>query len=905
MKKSLALVLALVMVLSSFSFVSAAPDFADVQGTIYEDAVGRLELLEVLKGYPDGTFKPNDLITRAEFAAVAVRIRGLESVAVASKGLPSGFSDVPAGHWAAGYVGVAASTGIVKGIGNGLFAPNAPVKYEEAVTMLVRALGYEPDALSKGGYPYGHLIVANEIDLLDDADGVMGMPAVRGLVALLTDNALEIPMMIQVGFGSEAKWVISGKEGTDKEYLLSRIGVDEIEGMVDGNFRVSSKLDADEITIDGTVYEVSASVDVDAILGLEVTAWEKNDVVFAVAIETDEADIAYDVVKTASTDDDVYLTVLDDDYDWANRAVVYVNNVKVDLDEVAADVYGRFVFNEDDEITFAYLFDFEDMGVVTAIDSTDMEFASVMSIGLDDLELDEAEEIYVFTKELSAGKLEDVKAGSSLFFWIDADDNYYFVVTDEVVEGTLEAVRVTDSRLTVEGKTISKAADAMYSDDEMDSFTAWTVYTDVTGFVDEEVAVYMNLAGKAMILVTDTEATSDTMYGIATWFTDARTPKLSVFTADGEEVDYAFESRTMVTPYDKVYTTTGAGVVIAVEFELNKDGEIETIEDYVAADAKDLTKLVDKSYFEWNSERYYLTDNTIIFKALNKDAELDPSIIKVDDIKDMAISTTSAIVVRGTGRDAAMIVFLDPAFKAVDETQYGIVTGDPYRSGTNYKVEIDVVGEGKAVYTLAALGSVSKGDLITFVMNNSGKAEVTIVNEIPTTTTNAAIKVIHEIAGDYVTTTPGGVTVKVSADTLYYVTKTDGKLDTSTRFSRIDEGDAVIMLVDDGMVKVMLNVTPFTGATPEVTPTVIKMEYSATSPAAIKLEGLDSAKTYYVSATVGTSEEILPVGTITSGKAEVLISAYGFTGVKSTVFKLYVGTSATPVKEVGPYLVDF
>jgi hypothetical protein len=155
MKKSLALVLALVMVLSSFSFVSAAPDFADVKGTIYEEAVTRLEMLEVLKGYPDGTFKPEGSITRAEFAAVAVRVKGLAAVAEAAKGLPSGFSDVPAGHWAAGYVGVAGSTGIVNGIGGGLFAPNAPVKYEEAVTMLVRALGYEQDAQTKGGYPYG------------------------------------------------------------------------------------------------------------------------------------------------------------------------------------------------------------------------------------------------------------------------------------------------------------------------------------------------------------------------------------------------------------------------------------------------------------------------------------------------------------------------------------------------------------------------------------------------------------------------------------------------------------------------------------------------------------------------------------------------------------------------------
>src|SRR5690554_4076424 len=278
MKKHLALVLALVMVLTSFSFVSAAPDFADVAGTEFENAVNRLELLEILKGYPDGTFKPEDSITRAEFAAVAVRAKGLSGVAEAAAGLPSGFSDVPAWHWAAGYVGTAGSTGIVNGIGNGLFAPAAPVKYEEAVTMLVRALGYEPEAQTKGGYPYGYLVVAEEIGLLDGARSTTGSFATRGLVALLTDNAMEIPMMVSIGFGDNVRWVVSGSKehGGDEVYLLHSLGVDEFEGIVMENFHVNSRLDADEIRVkdlsdDSMVtLEVTGSVDVNAILGLEV-----------------------------------------------------------------------------------------------------------------------------------------------------------------------------------------------------------------------------------------------------------------------------------------------------------------------------------------------------------------------------------------------------------------------------------------------------------------------------------------------------------------------------------------------------------------------------------------------------------------------------------------------------------
>ena len=60
--------------------------------------------------------------------------------------------------------------------------------------MLVRALGYEASAQTKGGYPYGYLIVANEIGLLDEVKGTQGAPASRGIVAQMTDNALEIPI---------------------------------------------------------------------------------------------------------------------------------------------------------------------------------------------------------------------------------------------------------------------------------------------------------------------------------------------------------------------------------------------------------------------------------------------------------------------------------------------------------------------------------------------------------------------------------------------------------------------------------------------------------------------------------------------------------------------------------------
>ena len=66
MKKILALVLALTLALGTFSFAAAAPE--DVVGTDYEDAVGKLTYLGIIAGFPDGTYRPAEPVTRAQFA---------------------------------------------------------------------------------------------------------------------------------------------------------------------------------------------------------------------------------------------------------------------------------------------------------------------------------------------------------------------------------------------------------------------------------------------------------------------------------------------------------------------------------------------------------------------------------------------------------------------------------------------------------------------------------------------------------------------------------------------------------------------------------------------------------------------------------------------------------------------
>lgn len=217
-RKILSLGIVLAMLVGSFSAALAIP--ADVVGTPYEESVGRLFDLGVITGYPDGTYGANDNITREEYSVIAIKTKQLEEKASKSKG-ETVFGDVKANSWSTGYVNVAEAEKLILGMGkvNGVnsFGPKLNLTYEQAVAIILRAIGYESQAAAQGGWPNGYLAVASDIGLLDGINGTKGELATRGMVAKLTYNALEIPNMIKLG----SDYIVSGTQGTDKVYLFN------------------------------------------------------------------------------------------------------------------------------------------------------------------------------------------------------------------------------------------------------------------------------------------------------------------------------------------------------------------------------------------------------------------------------------------------------------------------------------------------------------------------------------------------------------------------------------------------------------------------------------------------------------------------------------------------------------
>ncbi len=247
LKKVISSVAALAMSLSCFTAFAA--DFTDVEATAsYKAAIDELVALEIVNGYEDGSFKPDNEITRAEVTKMVVAAMGDSYTAAAesSKGT-SGFADVDAvNHWASGYISVGVAQKFINGMGDGTFAPDSNVTYAQIVKMLVAALGYDSAATLAGGYPNGYLQIGAQIGVTAGVTGLAADTAVtRANVAQLISNALDTPLVVVTGWSQNYVTgepiaetdVMDGTEGKAYKTLLTENhDTYVVKGRVTGTF---------------------------------------------------------------------------------------------------------------------------------------------------------------------------------------------------------------------------------------------------------------------------------------------------------------------------------------------------------------------------------------------------------------------------------------------------------------------------------------------------------------------------------------------------------------------------------------------------------------------------------------------------------------------------------------------
>lgn len=325
MKKSLSVVLGGALAFGAIAGAASAAAPTDVQGTSYQSAVEELNALGVINGYTDGTFKPDNQITRAELAKIIVVASGNDSAATIMQNVKPTFSDVKSGVWYTGYINVAATKGLIKGdAGTKKFRPNDKIKFEEVVALLVRALGYKESALS-GTWPYNYIVKAQDIGILDGVDLTKGDLANRGAVAKLVDNAINLPTVTYDENGNEVT------VGNPK--LITKIG------NASSAVLTAPSLSDGKVNLDGKDVAVASNFTVTGgkaladLLGHDVTVIKSGSKVVALS-DAQDADQVVTLNNDNDTDTVGYSSTLDFDGGKSyttvasTEALYYYNNLE-------------------------------------------------------------------------------------------------------------------------------------------------------------------------------------------------------------------------------------------------------------------------------------------------------------------------------------------------------------------------------------------------------------------------------------------------------------------------------------------------------------------------------------------------------------------------------------------------
>ncbi|MGB9812623.1 MAG: S-layer homology domain-containing protein [Thermovenabulum sp.] len=742
-KKSLVTLLVLVFVLSIMSTGFAA-SFSDVKDENVADAVARLTALNIINGYPDGTFKPENTITRAEFAKVVVNALGLGNAAQYAKGMTK-FKDVTSTHWASGYIQVASDLGIVKGYPDGTFKPEANVTYAEAITMIMRALGYEPKATALGGYPGGYLAVAAEKGVTDDVNVVSNLGATRGDVAKMINNALEVPLMEQTSFGANPTWT-----ETNKNLLENKLSVKKVLGTVN-----SYDEDENKVTIETNDYDVAEGISFKGLEGAKVTAWKKDGKIIFFAVDSE---VVYDTVKSIGTDGKIELA-------FAGKK--YEKNSTV---SVSVDKYYKFIINDGKIDNAEELIDGNTVSpkLVKEVNTTkDKEYirtytsdSSVTST----TKLDPS--AFTIVKNNKIATLADIKPGDVIYI-VNTTSQKVIVAFDLKVEGKLTAYKQNDY-IKVNGTTYYVDG-VTFSTDNGDTYD---VFND--DLFNTNVVALKGIKNKIVFVKGNVASSTAEFYGFALDKTSSLGEyKVKVLKDDGTIAVYNYKSSV-----DSYLPTSTGDLTKFFKFSLNSDGVIDSVTVYNAVCTHTITdagngymKVVgDAVYYVSNSVKVFNMEGTGVIDSVytnNIAKPEDVEIVNWADIVNAKNIDLDVIAYKASGDSEYKAIVITRGYSALAGDEFVGFVKDAYKVSTDKYEAVIITSAGEKTYTFSTdiIGKIDK--LITYREKGANEAVYTGETTVSTTvydvdTTRLLVKL------------SGNVYKKVASDVLIVEKNADG-----------------------------------------------------------------------------------------------------------------------------------
>ena len=300
----------------SVMVVGAGAAFSDQSKIKNTEAVDACTALNIIGGYPDGSFKPEGNITRAEVTKmICVALNGGKEPNLATNATPT-FSDVRTNAnsaWAEKYIESCYAQGIVSGVGGGKFAPAGNVTGTQLAKMLLVSLGYNPDIEKFTGNAW-----ATNVNIIATQKGLYeGLENIDVSAALTRDNAAQMIWNALKAGEVKYEYTLVSENGTlvSKTTLENKKGTDGKDlTMLKDKYSVTTREDVTLETIskdDKGTYNVTAGgsytkveKDYSDLMGQKVDVLVKdndNSKVFGIYANEDSTVVATGVIGDLDT----------------------------------------------------------------------------------------------------------------------------------------------------------------------------------------------------------------------------------------------------------------------------------------------------------------------------------------------------------------------------------------------------------------------------------------------------------------------------------------------------------------------------------------------------------------------------------------------------------------------------
>ena len=658
LKRALSLALASVMLLGMMVVGSSAKgldDFSDNAEIVNKDAVAVTSAIGLFDGYEDGSFGPENVVTRAEMAVIISTMLYGAGVNVNQFAETNVFTDVPA--WAQGYVNLCSSLGIVAGVGDGKFDPNATVTTAQAVLMLCRALGYFQSAADFGSdWMLAATAKGTALGLYGDLKLTANAGLTRDNVAELVFNALTKAVTVEyndtfnIYFNTGSTWA-NGVKFDYKQTLGYK------------NFDLVYMNDEDDFgrpsTVWGTGSLANVSLDDEGNIPDSYKGIADDDIIISMAdtathtytAKVSSKTLYNDVGRTAAQDYDwtVYTNGEANEYSFDGNDL-YDNRTSTDcfLKEAAGEnVTGNGV------LTQVYVDSKEKEVTVSVIDSYVAEVYKVDekdgTITLSDLvdgPADASDDEFATT----------AFAEDDVVVYTYANDEIQSVVKAESVEGTVTKVKDKDN-FSLDGTSYSYSKNMDASDKlDTDDVDAETVaYLDAYGYVihlDAD-AVAQDYAYVVGVGSANDKYGDDADFGATLLLTDATKLKVDLDSDSTDKYDSTQKAREALEGYIVSYSKDSDGLYTLTK---RSDNRIDLNENTFNATGLEI-KSGTSAMKIFATDDYYANSSTIFLLYDGDDYTVYTGIKNVPDVKGDA--DTNAVVFDKGG--VAKVVYIENA----------------------------------------------------------------------------------------------------------------------------------------------------------------------------------------------------------------------------------------------------